>query len=206
MDFDQTESRLQIMLAIFLDIETTGLDPSQHSLIDLAFKIVDLEKGDVLGEYQSLVKQPKEVWNNADPVSIEVNGYQWEQIQTGKDPKVVGREVINLFNQLGVVRQKAVFICQNPAFDRAFFIQIIPVYTQEELNWPYHWLDLASMYWVTFLSKLEQKGRSIPCEINLSKNSIAAEYQLPPEERPHKAVNGVDHLIQCYRAVTRAKW
>jgi oligoribonuclease len=194
------------MLAIFLDIETTGLDPCLHSPIDLAFKVLDLETGEILGTYQSLVKQPREVWEKSDPVSMEINGYQWEQIQTGKESLQIKGEVIGLLKGIGVERGKAVFICQNPAFDRSFFTKIIPVYTQEELQWPYHWLDLASMYWSSFLERLRQAGQPIPSEFSLSKNAIAKQYDIPPEQKPHKALNGVEHLIECYRAVTRADW
>ena len=37
--------------------------------------------------------------------------------------------------------------------------------------------------------------------MNLSKNSIAQQFQLPIEEMPHSALNGVNHLLLCYRTV-----
>jgi DNA polymerase-3 subunit epsilon/oligoribonuclease len=194
------------MLGIFLDLETTGLDPNIHCPIDLAFKVLDLESGEFKGGFQSIIKQPKEAWEHCDPVSIEINGYTWEQIEKGSEPQVVSQEIILLLNTLGVVRRKAVFICQNPAFDRAFFTQIISVYTQEKLNWPYHWLDLASMYWTRYFDQLSYANIAMPAIVNLSKNAIAAEYQIPPEEKPHRAMNGVEHLIVCYRAVLKANW
>jgi len=194
------------MKAIFLDIETTGLDPTQHSVIDLAFKVIDLESGEIFVAYQSLVSQPKEIWKHADPASIEINGYQWEELQSGKKTEQIAQEVIALFSSLKISRGKSVFICQNPAFDRAFFTQIIPVYTQEKLNWPYHWLDLASMYWARLTLKMMKEKISIPDAMNLSKNSIAKEFDLPPEAKPHKAINGIEHLILCYRAVIGTNW
>lgn len=194
------------MLGIFLDLETTGLDSTIHRSIDLAFKVLNLETGEIKGIYQSIIKQPREVWDQVDPVSIEINGYSWEQIEKGKECTQISREVIDLLNTLGIVRRKAVFICQNPAFDRAFFTQIISVYTQEELNWPYHWLDLASMYWTRFSDRLHESKIIMPLSINLSKNAIAADFDIPPEEKPHRALNGVDHLIMCYRAVMQVRW
>jgi DNA polymerase-3 subunit epsilon/oligoribonuclease len=32
-----------------------------------------------------------------------------------------------------------------------------------------------------------------------SKDQIAKSLNLPPEEKPHKAINGVNHLILCYK-------
>jgi oligoribonuclease len=189
------------MLAIFLDTETTGLDPIRHSPIDVAIKVIDVTTEDVKGSYQTIVKQPEEVWKRADPVSLEINGYTWEKVLTGKEPNVVAEEIIQLLKNLGVERDNAVFICQNPAADRAFFTQLIDVYTQEKLKWPYHWLDLASMYWAMYVKKNKKDGKSFPKEMLLSKNSIAKAYGLPIEQEPHNAMGGVDHLIKCYEVV-----
>lgn len=189
------------MLAIFLDTETTGLDPTKHSPIDVAIKIVNVSSMEEKASYQSIVKQPSEVWDRKDPISVEINGYTWEEVQKGKEPSVVAEEVMQLFKECGVARDNAVFICQNPSFDRGFFTQIIDVYTQERLHWPYHWLDLASMYWVMFVKNRLREGNSFPEEMILSKNFISQAYGLPIEEQPHHAMGGVDHLIQCYKAV-----
>ena len=56
-----------------------------------------------------------------------------------------------------IKRGEAVFICQNPYFDRAFFAQLIDPDTQEKNLWPYHWLDLASMFWVEAIRRRKSK-------------------------------------------------
>lgn len=194
------------MKGIFLDIETTGLDPRKHSSIDLALKVLDLGTGEELGSYQTVIRQPREAWDRADPSSIEINGYRWDQIEKGKDPMIAGNEVVQLFQLLGITRGRSFFICQNPGFDRAFFSQIVPVYTQEDLLWPYHWLDLASMFWAKRVLQMADIKKEMPKEINVSKNAIAQAYHIPQEKRPHKAMNGVDHLILCYGAVLETGW
>ena len=113
----------------------------------------------------------------------------------------MAQEIIGLFSRLEIVRGKAVFICQNPAFDRGFFIQLVPVYAQEKINWPYHWLDLASMYWAIIVKQAQQQEKALPEQVSLSKNSIAKYYNLLPELPPHHAMGGVNHLIRCYQAV-----
>jgi len=189
------------MIAVFLDIETTGLDFRLHVPIDFALQGMNLRSNETLGVYQTVIKQSKEAWSHRDPISMEVNGYLWEQVQEGKEVAQVRKEVIDLLSGWGVKRGNAVFICQNPAFDRSFFSQIVPIYIQERLNWPYHWLDLASMYWTVYFKKLKDEGLSVPEWMSLSKNSIANAFQLAPEENPHKAINGVKHLIRCYGSV-----
>jgi oligoribonuclease len=189
------------MKGIFLDLETTGLDPTHHCPIDLALKVVDLTTGKTLDQYQSLIRPTSADWEKRDLRSLAVNGYKWEQVELGKEPFAVAQEIIGLLSRLEIVRGKGVFICQNPVFDRGFFIQLIPVYTQEKLNWPYHWLDLASMYWTIIVNQAEQEGIKLPEQISFSKNSIANHYDILPELFPHQAMGGVNHLIRCYEAM-----
>lgn len=190
------------MLAIFLDIESSGLDPCRHHVLDIGLKVVDLsQEGMVRGNYQSIVKQPLLNWEKRDPLSMKINGYTWEQVCQGKEQATVGKEIQELLTSIPIERGKSMFICQNPGFDRAFFAQLVDVYLQEKLNWPYHWLDLASMFWLKECQQKMAKREKIPQEMSLSKNEIARVYGLPPEVEPHRAMNGVEHLIQCYQAV-----
>lgn len=189
------------MLIIFLDIEATGLDSTKHCALDIAFKIIDGSSGEFKAGYQSLIKPTLEQWEKRDPVSMGINGITWEQVAYAKDASTIANEIIAIFQQVKVERGQAAFICQNPTFDRAYFAQIVDVGLQEKLNWPYHWLDLASMYWAHVVKDSVDHKQAIPKDINLSKNEIAKHYQLPPESDPHRAINGVDHLILCYEAV-----
>lgn len=189
------------MLAVFLDIETTGLDPAKHCVVDIAFKVIHLNRGEIIDTYQSIVKQPEKKWKDHDPKSLEINGYTWEIVCTGKDPKTVSEEIIAIFDKHNIRRGNSFFICQNPAFDRVFLTQLIDIPTQEQLLWPYHWLDLASMYWALLVERTRKADKEFPEEMSLSKNEIAHEYGLPPEEHPHRALNGVNHLMECYEAV-----
>ena len=188
------------MLLIFLDTETTGLDPEKHRTLEIAFKAIEMISGKTLISYESIVSQPAEIWAKADPESLQINGFTWEKTLGGKPEKTVAAEIINDLNHLGIAEKEASFICQNPSFDRAFFIQLIGVELQENYGWPYHWLDLASMYWAArILKDREIVGRLK--ESDLSKNKIAKQYGLPPEALPHRAINGVNHLISCYEAI-----
>lgn len=189
------------MKAIFLDIETTGLDARVHRPIDVAFKILDVTTHEEIGRFQSLIKWPKEVWEARDPVSTEINGYTWEDVEQGIVAEEAGELIKQEFARAGIERGKAMFLCQNPSFDRAYFNQLVPVYTQEKLNWPYHWLDFASMYWAKQVQQSLDRKKPLPEKISLSKNSIAQASGLPPEGSPHRAINGVNHLIQCYLTV-----
>lgn len=185
------------MLGIFLDTETNGLNARKHHIIEIAYKILDVQTGALKESYEAIVFVPFEEWKKSDPLSLKVNGCSWTDVKEGKKPQEIAEEIKRSFKTCEIQRGEAVFICQNPSFDRAFFTQIIDADTQESLNWPYHWLDLASMYWMKCLLE----GSPKPWETGVSKNNIAAAYHLPPEANPHKAMNGVNHLITCYQAV-----
>lgn len=189
------------MHAIFMDLETSGLDCYLHCPLDVAFKIVEVDSGKELYTYQSLIKQTKEEWEKADPASLNFNGFTWEKIQKGKDKKDIKTEIVQIFTDFHIERGKDVFICQNPSFDRPFFSQILDVYTQEKMELPYHWLDLASMFWALEIKNGNRSSKRPPSEACLSKNAIAQYYQLPPEESPHSALNGVNHMLLCYNSV-----
>lgn len=183
------------MHGIFLDTETNGLNPHRHKILELALKIVDVRTGERKEEFQSLVSQPFEEWQKSDPESLKITGFTWEEISRAPPPAQVAEKILSLFNKWKIQRGTAVFICQNPSFDRVYFSQLIDPDIQEKLLWPYHWLDLASMYWAVMV----KKGKA-PWETGISKDKISAFYQIPSEGKPHRAMNGVNHLLACYEA------
>lgn len=189
------------MLGIFLDTETNGLNPKKHRVLEVAFKILDVMDGRVLETFESLIAITPEEWQKSDPSSLQVNGFTWNEVAQGISPLEVGEKICELFAKQGIRRLEAVFICQNPSFDRVFFSQLVDTDVQEKLLWPYHWLDLASMYWAEAMKRGASGTGPFPWETGYSKDKIANAHNLPREKQPHRAMNGVNHLLLCYQAV-----
>lgn len=189
------------MLGIFLDSETNGLNPFVHRVIEIALKLIDLQTQKVVASYETLVYVEKEAWDLSDKTSLHINGLTYAEVSQGKKKELVSQDIQALFKENNIQRGSSFFICQNPSFDRMFFAQLINPEKQESLNWPYHWLDLASMYWAVSMRKGQKDPKCYPWVTGISKNKIADVYYLPPEQMPHRAMNGVDHLISCYQAV-----
>lgn len=185
---------------IFLDTEANGLDLYTNRLVEIAFMIVDLQTSKEVVSYETIIQQSEKIWKNSDPVSLKMNGFTFEKCVEGISETKVQKEIISLFQTHQISRKNSVYLCQNPSFDRAFFTQIISSKKQEELNWPYHWLDLASMFWYHMI----KKGMS-PFDTGISKDKIAKYLSLPSEEMPHRAMNGVKHLKLCYDAFLKAQ-
>jgi oligoribonuclease len=183
------------MKAVFVDIETTGLDVSRHVAIDIALIVVDLNDYSYMHEYTSCIACDADHWWYSDPKALEVNGYNsLNHSKIAKDDWIVSEEIEKFLIEHEIVNGKAFFICQNPSFDRPFFLQIICHDRQIEMNLPYHWLDLASMYWIKFFGSFHPIPSSycivpeLAHEISLSKDSIAKHLGIPCESKPHKAI------------------
>jgi DNA polymerase-3 subunit epsilon/oligoribonuclease len=189
------------VLGIFLDSETNGLNSQKHRIIEIAFQILDVFTGEIKDTFHSVVSVTHEEWNKSDLESLQVNGFKWDEVMQGASPAAVADKIRYLFLKNGIKRGEAVFICQNPSFDRIFFSQLIDADAQEKLLWPYHWLDLASMYWAEAMKKGVSGIGKYPWETGYSKDKIAATFNLPKEAQPHRAMNGVNHLLLCYEAV-----
>jgi oligoribonuclease len=189
------------VLGIFLDSETNGLNFQKHRILEIAFQVVDILSGQVKDSFESLVSVSPEEWKRSDPASLRVNGFTWKDVEGGVSPAQVGSQIQDKFAKHGIKRGEAVFICQNPSFDRVFFSQLVDTDVQESLLWPYHWLDLASMYWAKSMKEGASGRGNFPWETGYSKDKIAVANSLPKEEQPHRAMNGVKHLLLCYKAV-----
>jgi oligoribonuclease (3'-5' exoribonuclease) len=190
--------RLQKVLGIFLDTETNGLNFLKHKILEIALKIYDLSNKQELASYEAKIWISFEDWQQSDLNSLQVTGFTYDEIRKGKKITNVKDQIIKIFQSINIKKENSIFICQNPSFDRAFFSQIIAPDEQEVLKLPYHWLDLASMF---FAAKMQNEQKLISWEIDFSKDNIASEYNLSKEEKPHRAMNGVKHLIKCYEKV-----
>ena len=185
------------MIGIFLDTEANGLDFSINRCIEIALKLVNLDSKELIASYESIIYQDANIWAKSDPASLKVNGFSYDIVEKGKKESDVSKDIIELFLKHQIHRTNAIYICQNPSFDRAFFAQIVSSKVQEENLWPYHWLDLASMFWALSLNG-KFKDVKNPFDVGLSKNKIAKYLKLDEEKMPHKAMRGVDHLMECY--------
>ncbi len=197
------------MKAVFIDIETTGLDFDKHVALDVGIIIVDLNDFTDIKTYTSCILRHAFDWYRADKKALEINGYTRENHSpNAKEHILVSQEIEEFLVSNEIKRGKSLFICQNPSFDRPFFHQLLSQERMNDLDMPYHWLDLASMYWIKFYGSY----RPIPCpdciiiglnyEISLSKDSIAKSFGIPAEIKPHKAMGGCIHLFECYKAIS----
>ncbi len=186
---------------IFLDSETTGLDPKKTNIVEIALKILNQTTGEEVERYQAVVKLSEEQWEQASPYALKVNGFTWERVcEEGKEVKTIRNDINDLFESLSISNYNARFYCQNPTFDRSFYSEhLFTVEEQKSNKQPLRWLDLCSAHQALSIKRAQEKPVPFFPSISYSKDGIAKQLGLPPEEKPHGAMNGVDHLISCYR-------
>lgn len=189
------------MKAVFIDIETSGLDPQVHVPLEIALCIVDMHTMECIDSFHTFVCM-LEKWQFDEfscPIALEVNGIKWEDIKDAPHETLVSLHIIEFLEKHGIFKNRSFFLAQNPTLDRIFFLKVVHHVSQEIHNLPYHWLDLASMYWMKVLVPLMSHSpfKWAP----LSKDSIAQELGIPYESKPHRAMNGVNHLLECYKAL-----
>lgn len=132
---------------VFLDTETTGLDPEQHEMWEIALIQRDADGRDWESHYQ-LRKPELHLVQSADPKALEISRYHermvvpsdgwYAQIDGDGTPRYMSRQ--GLVDDLTRSLRGAMLVGSNPAFDAAFlriFLDAAP--------WHYRTVDIATL-------------------------------------------------------------
>lgn len=117
---------------IFLDTETTGLDPNKHEIWEIAWAVND----DIPVQSRIVVHSLK----TADPTALEMNHY------LEKHPQGARSEGPMVDLDIRQILEGNTLVCANPTFDRMFM----------QRRWglePYHYrsIDVESMAYAVFM-------------------------------------------------------
>ena len=112
------------MSLVFIDTETTGLDPARHQIWEIAFAVDD-------GPIQSGVVHHSLI--GADPVALDLNGY-WERQDDFDRGKAFSYETL-----VRDALEGNTLVAANPAFDAKFLQARWGV-----APWKYRMLDIES--------------------------------------------------------------
>lgn len=107
-------------MALFVDVETTGLDPSRHEIIELAMApFFYMPSGEVVGvgEPYSALRQP------AEPIPQEIT------LLTGIDDAMVEGQTIDVTEVAAFAAPAALVVAHNAGFDRRFAERLSDVFT-----------------------------------------------------------------------------
>ena len=175
-----------------IDVETTGLDPSHHEMVDLGALYVRPD-GQELGRFFVRIHPPHP--DRLDPGAAAVNGYspaRWRTLGAVDEAEAV-RQWRAFHDQMARASGATVtFAALNAWFDQSFTDALL---RRHNSSWRelfhYQILDLPSMAW-------GQGARE------LGGAALAARYGLEPETRDplrHTGESGVEFNLALYRAM-----
>jgi DNA polymerase III epsilon subunit-like protein len=117
---------------VFVDIETTGLDPEIHEIIEIA--ILPL-KGPV---WQTKIKP--EHLDVASPKALEINGYQDHPEDWEDAPRF-----LNIAPEIAAHLKDTMIAGQNTQFDMGFIRSLFKRHDLPLKGVPYSWVDTVSL-------------------------------------------------------------
>lgn len=172
---------------VFIDIETTGLDPTVHEMVEFAAKRISC-RGVELDETEFRVKplHPE----TAQPEALKLNGYDPEKWQNALDPESALRRIVDF-----CCGDQAIIVGQNPGFDLGFINAMIKQYGAKD-KIPYHKVDTVSLaYTILVPLGLERLSLKNICEFLGISNA-----------GEHGAMRDVERCVEVYYKLTKATW
>ena len=129
-------------LYAIVDVETTGLNPNYHEMIDIGIIIIN-QNLEIKGQYFSKVLPsfPERI----DPMAQNINGFnlqRWTQEEAISEEELINQMNIFLNNYIG----KPIFIAFNSWFDSGFVRNLLNEYDYKFNDWfDYRVLDIPSI-------------------------------------------------------------
>ena len=129
-------------LYAIVDVETTGLNPNYHEMIDIGIIIIN-QNLEIKGQYFSKVLPsfPERI----DPMAQNINGFdlqRWTQEEAISEEELINQMNIFLNNYIG----KPIFIAFNSWFDSGFLRNLLNEHNYKFNDWfDYRVLDIPSI-------------------------------------------------------------
>ena len=179
---------LQHRRLVFLDCETTGLDPQVHEMIEVAAVVAHPNKNGVPPTMFEAKIKPEHI-ERAHPKALEVNGYNEQEWENARPLQEVLPEFLSFL-------EGAVIGGQNTRFDVGFINAAIDRLGLA-VRVDYHVLDVSTLAY-EHLVPLGLKS--------LSLRKICDFLGIQPEPGIHRALNGAKRALDVYYALCRASW
>lgn len=171
------------MRLAIIDIETTGLDPSFHEIIEIGMVLIDRETFTILDVMDVKVKPKRPEDGHLE--AYKVNGYCEED----------WKDAISLEEALALLAsktEKALMLSYNVSFDYAF-LQAAFQKAGIKDTMHYHRLDLLTIAWVTIPHEKMQSW---------ALKSVCSYLGILPEPKIHRGMNGAMKSYEVYRRLT----
>ena len=155
------------------DVETTGLNPDEHEIIEIGLVVFDSEAPFTIYDTLDIKVKPEHI-SSAEKEALAINGYNKED----------WREAVSIEEAMTLYRTKTkdcMFMAHNVCFDYGFI--------QKYVKFHRHKLDLFGVAW----TKIPHEKMS-----RWSLKEICGALQIEPESEIHRAINGAMKEREVY--------
>ena len=171
------KQRFHERLVAITDIETTGLDPFKHDIIDLGSVLVD-HSMQVVDELELKIKPT--FYHPPEKKALQINGYNEAEWQDAIDIK-------SALTEYSDFARDAIFAAYNVTFDWSFVSAAFKKYKTEN-TMSYHRVDIMSMFALKVMIATAIGEDDIPEGVSLK--NACERLGVEPEPDIHRAMNG----------------
>ena len=167
---------------IITDVETTGLDPGFHEIIDIGAIMVDHDLNEI-ARIDVKIK-PDHIYN-ASPEALAINGYTPEA-WVHAVPQPSAAHLFQSFSATGIL------CAWNITFEYSFLTDLFAK-TGVPNRMDYHRIDIPSIAWM-----------ALPRMKKFSMDAVGAYFCLMPEPKPHRGIGGAEYelaILRCLRGL-----
>ena len=176
------------MKLAFIDIETTGLNPLKHEIIELGCIIADSKTFEVYGKLNFKIK-PQFI-KKADPKALLVNGYNeadWKDAMPLMKALMFFAEAV----------EGSTLVGHNIIFDWSFLrIALENEMVDKYFKVPKYKIDTISLAWGKIPHSKVQSW---------SLKTICTYLGIPPEDDTHRALAGAEKCFEVYKKLMEIK-
>lgn len=169
------------MIISLIDVETTGLEPAHHEIVDIGCVQFDSETLEVLNRVSLMVRPKHPEW--AEPKALEINGYsdeEWEE-----------KKAMNLDEAMAALKvhtDGTIFCAHNMILDWNF-LRTAMAKTGIKIRFDHHRIDLFTLAYAK-LPHDEMPDWSLV--------SICKHLGIIPESRLHRGLQGALKEYEVY--------
>lgn len=178
----------------FIDVETTGLIPGYHEMVDVGIVMADLEGKKIDTFFRRIMPEhPGRASNEA----LECNGFsveRWRESDAVPPEQAVG-QIIDFYNQI-VEDKNIIMFAYNVTFDHAFLDHLFRDANKDFRELHDYALDLPSMAWGLGFHDLHQS--KMVDRLGVEDEPRASKGAKPWE---HTGLTGAELNLRIYRAL-----
>ncbi len=186
-------------LIAFIDVETTGLQPGYHEMVDIGIVMTDLDGQELSSFFRRIMPVYPE---RAEQGALDCNGFSVERwLDAGAvSPNQAVADIIQFYRKAAgngqKIDKKVIFCAYNESFDYPFVDQLFRSSGQSLRRLHHYTLDLPSIAWGCGIHLLHCK--KLVNLLGVKEEPMASNGADPWE---HTGLTGARKNVRIYRAL-----